>query len=356
MDPWQWIEDIEVKAREEGDVERMRLLRLYMQAHGVSNDLPQQRLALFEQGRELAKRLREPWWALYFEHWVVETLLYGTQQPQLALDRIVRAIVEARKPIYNSFPQRSDLHLVLIGAYLSVDPIGYEKQLRQALDHVEEECEGSLDKRAYFAQLKGYFLETVGDAEAIDVAWDYLQRAEEANSEHFQWDALYLLCSTLYRFQPDEAREQVGDIARFGEEVARREERNRGVASFLMWRAVAARWAGDEIEAANFYRRAVQIQAKVPPPRTDIHFAAIVFHRAGNEWDEALRACQQSLRILRQHGLTFLEVQRRYDKCCLLKDMGRDWSRDATRLLSAASSLVSKAHWEQKVADLGENH
>jgi hypothetical protein len=344
MNPWQWIEDFQLDAYLKDDFERLNLTNIYFRAHELSHDLPEARLAL---------RLREPWWALYFEHWVIETLLFALQRPQQALDRIARAVVESRKPIFDAFPQRPDLYLNLVGAYLSVDPIGFEEKLRPALAHVEVECNTHSFKRAYVAQLKGYFLEAIGDAGAVGVAWEYLQLAEEAQSDHFQWDALSLLCSTLYRFEPEAAREHVRDIARFGEEVAKREDRNRGVAAFLMWRALASRWEGDESGATTLYFRACELQKRVPPPRNDIHFPAIAFHLAGGEGEAALRVCQNSIRVLRRHKLTFLEAQRRLEKCHLLKDLGRDWKREAQRLLRASSALASKEHWQQQIALMG---
>jgi hypothetical protein len=352
MNSWQWIWESQDEAQRSGDRERMRLTQIYLDAHALSYDLPDEKLALFESGRELANQLGEPWWSMFYEHWSIETLLYGKQQPLAALDRVVRAVLEVRKPVYDGFPQRVDLYLNLTGAYLSIDPIGYESKLREAFVYIEKECADNLDKRAYFAQLQGYFLEATEDKTAIDVAWGYLQRAEEADSEHFQWDALYLLSSTLYRFEREMARYHLEEIAQLGEEIAKREKRNRGVAAFRMWRALAARWGGDESAAAGFYARAVEMQKRVPPPRNDIHFAAMAFHREGGELEGALRIIQQSLRILRAHGLTFLEAQRRFDKCELLAQMGRDWSRDALRLQRVAAKLPSKSHWESKIARL----
>jgi tetratricopeptide (TPR) repeat protein len=352
MNPWQWIWESQDEAQRSGDYERMRLTQIYLDAHALSYDLPDEKLALFESGRALATQLGEPWWAMFYEHWAIETLLYGKQQPLAALDRVVRAVLEVRKPVYDGFPQRVDLYLNLTGAYLSIDPIGYEGKLREVFVYLEKECADNLDKRAYFAQLQGYFLEAIGDKTAIDVAWGYLQRAEDAESEHFQWDALYLLSSTLYRFEREMARFHLADIAQLGEEIAKREKRNRGIAAFRMWRAVAARWNGDEAGAAKLYERAVEMQKRVPTPRNDIHFAAMAFHREAGEWEDALRIIQQSLRILRSHGLTFLEAQRRFDKCELLAQMGRDWSRDARRLEHVAAKLLSESHWKAKIAQL----
>ena len=352
MNPWQWLWQFEDDAARSGDRERVRLAQIYVEAHQISNDNPAEKLALYEMGRDLAAQLGEPWWELFYEHWAIEVLLFGLQKPKIALDRVVRAVVEARKPQYDAFPQRTDLHLNLIGAYMGIDPIGYESKLREAFAHTKIECEYSVEKQAYHAQLWGYFLEMTRDASAVEAAWDYLALAESANSEHFQWDALHLLCLCLFRFDPETARLELENLAAFGEEVARREKQNRGVAAFLMWRALAARWSGDENSAARFYRRAWETQKRCAPPQIDVHVAAMGFHRAGGDDLGALRICQQSLRILRRHDLHFPEAQRRLEKCALLKEMGRDWSVEARRLRRVAEKLPSKAFWESEVRKL----
>ncbi|RYG72660.1 hypothetical protein EON80_03890 [bacterium] len=354
MNPWEWIWDYRMEAQRSGNLDQLRLCQLAFNAFSVGPDFPEERLAKFEAAHDLAIRLKEAWWTLFCEHWVIETLLYGVHRPNVALDRAVRAVLEARKPIYDAFPQRVHLHLNLVGAYLKVDPIGYQDKLREAFNYLEPECEASLELRAYFSQLKGDFLDAIGDPVSIEVAWEYLQRADEVASEHFQWDALYMLAETSYRYNRPLARQNLGEVARLGEEIARREDRTNGVATFIMWQALAARWKGDETGAAQLYRSAMELQAKVPPPRKDIQFAAMAFHCEGSEQEEALRICQSSLRVLRAHKLTFAEAQRRLEKCQLLRDMGRDWSAEARRLRRVGDRLVSKAHWQEQIEALGE--
>ncbi|HEX9998582.1 MAG TPA: hypothetical protein VGB45_15690 [Abditibacterium sp.] len=352
MNPWEWLWQFEEDAVLSGDRERLRLAQIYVEAHRISNDNPAAKLALYEIGRDLATQLQEPWWELFYEHWAIEVLLYGLQKPKIALDRVVRAVVEARKPQYDAFPQRTDLHLNLIGAYMGIDPIGYEAKLREAFAHIKIECDYAVEKQAYHAQLWGYFLEMTRSESAVEAAWDYLALAEAANSEHFQWDALHLLCLCLFRFDLETAHLELEELASFGEEVARRESQNRGVAAFLMWRALAARWNGDETGAARWYRRAWETQKRSAPPQIDVHVAAIAWHRAGGDDLGALRICQQSLRILRRHELHFHEAQRRVEKCEILAAMGRDLARELKRLERVAQKLPSKAFWESEILRL----
>lgn len=352
MRSWQWLWDFERAAMAANDTARIHLAGLHREANRVGHDAPDQKLAIYEEGRGLAVQLREPWWEMFYEHWVIEVLLFGKQKPREALDRAVRAVFEVRKPIYDAFPQRVGLHMNLAAAYMGIDPIGYEKELRAVFPYIQSGCEQFPDFQAYYAQLWGYFLESIEDDGAVGAAWEYLFRAEETGSAHYIWDALHMLCSTLYRFEPEMARLQIGELATLGEELARVEKRNRGITSFLMWQAVAARWEGDETAAKRLYQRSWLMQSRLPVPRNSAHYPAIAFHEVGGDLESALKICQLSIRVLRQHELTFLEVQRRLKKCQLLGQLGRDFSRDAARLRSVADQLPSREHWEKRLLEL----
>ena len=62
---WQWVADFRNRAHVAGDVERLRLVSLCQEAPGSRSREPERTLARFEEGRLLARRLNEPWWALY---------------------------------------------------------------------------------------------------------------------------------------------------------------------------------------------------------------------------------------------------------------------------------------------------
>ncbi len=349
---WEWIWEFEQRAVWAEDVSRVRLARMHLSAYEISHDLPDQKLEIYRAARDLAIQLGEPWWEMFYEHWIIEVLLFGKNLPHEALDHAVRAVFRVSQPQFDALPERVGLQINLASAYTYIDPIGYESELRALFPHIEAGCEQLPEYRAYHHQVWGYFLEFLGDAGALDAAYRYLGRADEVDADHYRWDAMKMLCTTLYRFNRETAREQLGEWAALGEQIARRESRNRGVSEFLMWRAVAARWDGQEPEAQRLYRQSLMLQMRLAPPRNVAFEAAIAFHEEGGELERALQICQADVRILQSHGLTFILAQRRLEKCRLLLALGRDFYKDAQRLRRVAAKLKSRAHWEAKIAEL----
>ncbi|MBW3634963.1 MAG: hypothetical protein KY445_00680 [Armatimonadetes bacterium] len=273
----------------------------------------------------------------------------------------MRAVFETSKPEFAAFPQRLDLQMNLAAAYSSIDPIGYQSELRALFAHIESICDQFSDGRVYYAQLWGYFLEQIGDCEAVEAAYRYLEAAEESGEDHYISDAFELLCIVLVEFDLESARLQLRDLAAAGEASARRGGRNRSVSGVLMWRALAAHWAGQESEAKRFYQRAMTLQQRVAPPRNSALYAAIAFHEISGDFERALQVCQADIRILHVHKLTFLLADRRLRKCQLLTQMSRDISREARRLRRVAAQLRSREHWENRLGELeasqsGETH
>lgn len=344
-----WIRDFYQKAKREGDEARLGLLDFYTRAVDIGYERPDERLAHYEAGRVAARQLNEPWWEMCFEHWKIETLLFAKQDARAALDLAARAVAEVAKPRYAQLPERASLNLNLVSAYVHLDPIGHQAKIRAAFGYIGEHCVMFHEFRPYHAQQWAAFLDAVCDPGALEAAWEHLQLAEESGSDHYRMGALLLLCKVLVQSEPPAARLLLAELSREAERCARSEGRERAIASALMWRALAVRYDGDEAEARELYERAWAIQNRMTTPRNAVNFAAVAFHRQREEWDEALRACQAELRVLRAHHLTFLEAKRRFLKCELLQQSGRDWTREAARLRQVAAQLPSQKHWHAQL-------
>ena len=349
---WNWIRDFYQAAARDGDAERLKLIDYHSRGFEVGHERPDERLAIYDAGRALAARLNEPWWEMFFEHWKIETLLFSKQDARGALDLAARAVVEVAKPNYANLPERASLNLNLVSAYMQLDPIGYAEKIRAAFGYIRESCVMYDEFAPYHAQQWTSFLEAVGDDAATPAAWEHLRLADESDSDHYRMGALLLLCKVLCQKEPQTARAILPELAAHAERCAINEGRERALASALMWRAVGARWDGDERGAQQWYRRAFAIQNRMNTPKNAVGYAAIVYHEANREWDEALRVAQNELRVLRAHKLRFQEAKLRFKKCELLKRAGRDWTREAARLRAVAASLPSQSHWENKLSQL----
>ena len=140
---WQWMRDFHFRAVENGDFERMQLAILWERSVELSYERPDEKLAILEQAGALARKLNEPYWDMFFDHWKIEVLLYEKHQPAAALKLAARSAFEVRKPLYDAFAYRPQITLSLTACYLKLDPIGYEPMLREAFEYAR----GAVPKR-----------------------------------------------------------------------------------------------------------------------------------------------------------------------------------------------------------------
>ena len=349
---WQWMRDFHFRAVENGDFERMQLAVLWEQSVELSYERPDEKLAILEQAGALARKLNEPYWDMFFDHWKIEVLLYEKHQPAAALKLAARSAFEVRKPIYDAFAYRPQITLSLTACYLKIDPIGYEPMLREAFEYARGQCQNDEELKPYFAQQWSRFLEAVGAPDAVEANWRHLYAAYQSGTEHYILFALVHLCSTLASYDLPAARSHVGEFAALGIELCRMEERDREAAMFTMWRAVAARWDGDEIEARKSYARAYELQKRLTSPHNAIDFAATIYHETLGEWDEALRVVENEIEVLKSHELAFLEAKRTLKQIELLRKLNRDCAEASARLREVASGLKSREYWDAKLREL----
>ena len=347
------MRDFHFRAVENGDFERIQLAVLWERSVDLSYERPDEKLAILDQASALARKLNEPYWELFFEHWKIEALLYEKHQPAQALKLAARAAFEVRKPIYDAFAYRPQITLSLTACYLKLDPIGYEKPLREAFEYARAQCQNDEEMRPYFAQQWSRFLEAIGAPDAVEANWRHLYAAYQSGMEHYVLFALVHLCSTLAAYDLPAARSHVGEFAAFGLELCRLEDRDREAAMFTMWAAVAARWDGDESEAQTLYKRAYELQKRLTSPHNAIQFAATIYHETAGEWKDALRVVEDEIAINKKHELAFLEASRRLKQIEILRELKRDTSRAAAQLCDVASGLKSREYWEDALRRLG---
>lgn len=349
---WQWMRDFHFRAVRNGDFERMQLAILWERSVELSYERPDEKLAILDQAGALARRLNEPYWDLFFDHWKIEVLLYEKHQPAAALKLAARAAFEVRKPIYDAFAYRPQITLSLTACYLKLDPIGYEKQLREAFEYARAQCQHDEELKPYFAQQLSRFLEAVGAPDAVEANWQHLYAAYQSGTEHYVLFALLHLCSTLASYDLPAARSHVEEFAAFGLELCRIEERDREAAMFTLWLGVAARWRGDETEAHKLYARAWEMQKRLTSPHNAIQFAATIYHESAGEWNEALRVVEDEITVLRAHELEFLQAKRTLKQIELLGKLGRDSAGAVARLREVADGLKSRDYWQGELQKL----
>jgi hypothetical protein len=334
---WDWVYEFQDKMYESGDTERMRLWRLFTISPTPLGSDPDRALALFEEGRALARQLGEPWWAMFFEHWRLQVLLHFKGDYRAALQSAVPVAVEARKQRYVQLPQRLCIHEDLITAYVGIDPIGHAERIRHALNYMEEEVSPDLECYKCLQELRT----------AFELAQEHLDAAEAAamqnlatsqDEPHYLSQAYANLCRIAHRRGDNEALRRWAEV---GESTARMAMKPREAVECLAWQALARRREGDEAAATRLYRRAKAGAARLgSPPEEHYYEALATYHHHGGRPDLALKIRERQIKELLGKGQTAVECECRLALCRLLSELGRpvDAAVDAAR--SVAQDLI----------------
>jgi hypothetical protein len=324
MTVWEWIDDFEARARARGDAARLRLPGFHRAAYAFRHSDPDRMLALFDEGRRLAEALREPWWALFFEHWQVETYIYYKDDYRDLVDRAVRLTLELRKGVHEQHPLRFAVWCNLVAAYMCVDPRGYAGAIRAALDflrHAEPEGE----ERYLLLAREHWFAWEMGEVEeARRLALQELALADGEPdrhlAEHHEIDTYKALCRIAHRLGDWEA---LAGYAAAGDDRARWLDYRYQLALFLLWQALGTRHQGREEEARRLCRQGTARMGRLGKAPDDSYYDALcAFHELGGQPALALRLRDRELAQCQAKGQLAYEVECRLKRLRLLRSLG----------------------------------
>lgn len=354
MNLFDWFREYTRQASARNDPERSRLLHLYYDSNKLRDSDPDRRLAMLEEGRALAERLREPWWTLFFDHWYVQTLMFSKRDYTRALERAVRSIVEVQHSRYARFPMRFCIHEDVINAYLGTDPEASAATIEAALDAMATEvtpdlpcyfCHQSLRTESAFEQ---------GQIErALERGLQYVALIEanafrhpEHTTDHHLFDAYYLLCPIAARLR---AWERLMEWSTLGEQYARKRNRPLELVEFRLWQACATRYAGDEQHASSLYMAAMSEASRFGAlPGWSYYVACSLYHELGGEHDRAFQVWGTALKQFAGTGQIAREYRCRLERCRLLRELEQplqaelDAAREVARRRSHAGRYLAE--------------
>jgi hypothetical protein len=342
MNVWDWVAEFRAEALAAGDQQRLRLVDLNHFAYQHRYTNPDQMLALLGEGRRLAEILDEPWWTLFSDYWCIEAILTYKGDYRHLVDRAVSLTLEARKPLHDRHPLRFNIHLILVRAYLGVDPCGHARAIQEALDYLQAHvpAEGSVKYLLLFAQQA--FAQELGLWErAREVSFRTLTLLDsEPNAytaRHYRVWGHAELCPVLHRLAEwDLLRE----FAVSGEELARQHSDQYEVARLLAWQALAARRQGDENVARRCLRLATATMNRLGiAPAPSYYTALCASHELGGQLTAAWQVRERQLQTLLNKGQFAAECQCRLERCRLLAQMGQPLQAELAAARQAAGSL-----------------
>jgi hypothetical protein len=336
-----WFARYEADARSRGDEERLRLVHLVCEADLCRETNPDRMLALIDEGRRLACQLREPWWTLFYDDRRAGALMKYKGDAQAGLELAVRNALEARKPLYQSFPWRFRIYDHLIVGYLNTDPAGFAAEIREALSWLERDipAEGSpkyliLARRRWLAGELGLHDEAEELArQALDVAGSDPDQATARSHAVFCFSHL---CEIAYRRSDWPG---LTDQSVLGAELAAQMGHQLELAEFHMWQALLARRAGNEPLATRLAGQAKRRVALLGMPADHIWFDALcAYHDQAGELAEELAARDQELALLRHKGRWAAESRCQIERCRLRSRLGLSMGED----LAEARAVIAR--------------
>jgi hypothetical protein len=321
-----WFARFESDARGSGDAERLRLVQLAYEADQHRETNPDHMLALLDEGRRLARQLRESWWALFYDDRRAGALMKYKGDALAGLELAVRNALEARKPQYDRFPWRFRIHDHLVVGYLNTDPAGYAEEIREAIRWLEKEApaEGSpkyllLARRRWLAGELGLHDEAEELArQALAVA---ASDPDEATARSHAVFCFSHLCEIAHH-RADWA--SLAEQAAVGEDLARQVGHQLELAEFHLWQALLARRAGRADRAERLWQAGRRRVAQLGMPPDHIYFDALcAYHALGGEGSDELAARDHELSVLQGKGRWSAETRCRLARCRLLARLGR---------------------------------
>ncbi|MCU0497705.1 MAG: hypothetical protein MUF87_10170 [Anaerolineae bacterium] len=317
----------------------VQALSLFDSALYLRESNPIQALNLFKQGRVFAEQVKDPCLLLEYDIWTGIVLLYYRRDYEAALAHIVKLVVEARKPIYDSCKQRTMAYRELIDAYLFYDPIGYRQQVFEATQLTEQDPAISDDSWCLTQRGRCYaYLMAYEYAPALEEGLRYLERCDQISSSFRLADAHNVICR-IYAGQAD--WEQVAHHGALAETYAglHYDARNWFMES-LAWQALAAQPREPQRAASFHHRVLMQLTQMQGYPSHWFYDALCLYHEANQQWDVALLWRDRQLQEVLDGNSPYLMVECYLRRIALLGQLGRDTSDERTQALQHAQRLT----------------
>jgi hypothetical protein len=330
------------------DQERLRMTDLHDEGFRCQETNPEESVALFTLGRQLAERLGEPWWVFFYDVWRTLAMTSYVEDYTRGLDLAVACVLQARKPQFADHAWRVAAFNTVLGCYLEIDPQGYAAEIQQTLDYLDTIIPpGPQDDRLVMLGRKRSFLAGLERwDEARAVALEQLALCDADTDHDDDWYGLSpvsFLCWLAGRQEDWAAMAQYADLLEEWALPIHAAQEERCEAE--LWQAILSRRAGDDRAARRSQRSAVARMARLGIPCDAFYLDALAqFHELGGNLANALRVRDKELAQFQGKGAHFRECEAHLKRCKLLARMAR--LRDSD--LEAAHTAVKKLRRPQK--------
>lgn len=346
-DLWGWFNRYVASAAISGNPLKLRMPQVYDQGwEALRAEEGQRALALFQEGLEIARKLQEPCWELFFEYWCAETHIFYLTDYVTGLDRAVKVAAKAHKTAYLPCPVRARVYYTLLYVYFLMDAVGYEDKIREMVDFMTKEIPLDADTEQRIQYIRAGLAFSL---EQYDVCEQETQRYLNMTlfNAHRQSGGYNMLRRLAY------ARGQIKlafDYAYEYERRARQARLQNSVAHALLSQAAYAQRLGQAERAQRLMEQGTAHHAQYGLQRMTSYYNHLCeYYELGGEMDTALALRDEqvaNLHTIQSHdyvAYTWLQVVR------LQARAGRDFTDALQSAYEAARNLLKPQSYLEKI-------
>ncbi|HVT79889.1 MAG TPA: hypothetical protein VHM90_04475 [Phycisphaerae bacterium] len=326
---------------------------LFQEGYRYRESDPERQLSYYTRCRDEARRLHEPWWELFFEHWRLSALTSDIGDFARALPLAMELLVRFTAPDAAAHPDAPMVQTDVLFSHAQVDPIGFADLLDKGFAALERQIgAGSLSTRLVFDYR---WIQYLADVERLEEAHQRLQehmaRLDGCDPGTLAWHrcwALFLACHVY------DGMNQLDDVAGYAREMAELSEKGehlmRTRASGWLWTAVCQRATGLANDAARSFRRGMRYLETLSV-RDEICADSVArYYEVGNQWNAALGTRERELAAVASKGTLHRHCVLMIERCKLLSRAGTLTDADLLRARQCADRMRKPDWYLQKLA------
>lgn len=350
VDLWGWFRNFERTALSNDDFRRRRLVTLARQGWRYREIADADKAILtFEEGAKLAEELGEKCWVVFHQYWITEMTFYLKHEYQQTLDYIIRVSTECRKEIYEECPVRSRVFFVLANIYYMIDFYGYEQNIRDLLDYIENEVVMDEDTHLRLSHMRA----------SIDFDYDNYEAAESQTKDmlnrspfnSFRQRSGYHMLRAIAYAQGDVM--MAYEYAKIAEKHARYVQIQRSIAEGKLWMAVYLKRMGDDAAASEHYFAAVgHYEQYNLPKEVAFYDATAEYMELNDEPDRAIDYREALVTQVMNKASLYNQMVAHWQYCRTLGRLNKpiDDALDSAHAIS--ENMINPTIYLQKLADI----
>lgn len=336
IDAWQWYRDFQWQAIRKGDLDLLRLPDVYQRGwQYLENAQYEQSSRVFEQGIALARELKQPMWEFFFESWVCEVNVLGANYKE-ALNWATRVVAKSTRPENATHPCRAVVYFSLAWVYFYIDAIGYETEIIQALDTLENDMplDEETHHRSIFVRAELAY-EKDNHTEALALSDRYMTLVD---GNPFRQSSGYGMQRAIAYAKGDIAT-ALGAV-RLRESSSRKANLLNNAVNSVLWEGILLHYDGKiELASQTIQKGKAEYEARNLPIHSSYYHLLAEYETARGDYAQALAYRDQQLILAIESGSLSTEFHCRLDRCYLLNQLGQD----VTEALAATEACAKRS-------------